>query len=1109
MNEYLKNIIWSKNDIPKGIQSYLKNMRIVSLLIVALVVSGLAAYLTTPQTVAPEIKLTMIVASAALPGATPEDVETLLTIPIENELKGVDGIDKIESRASDGFTSIVMTFDRGVDKNKALSDVESALNSVGDLPEDATDPKSEAVDFEDYPIVQWAFTSKSDSDTSLSAQMQKLIDELESNQTIDRVESAGQSKREVQILVIPEQINALNLQIDVIRNAIKSALATLPSGTVGGEGIERSLSLDTSIQKVDDLRQLPIDLDGRVMALGEIAVIAEKPVPGNVPAYIGDKQDIRKSITLNVYGASGVDLSETAKASQDIVGKFIKESEGQITLYEIANVNNDLIKQFNDLMRNLSVTIMLVFVTLTLFVGQRQALIASMSIPLIYAIAFVAMKMTDISVNFLSLFALMLSLGLLVDVTIVIISAMTTYKKEGSFDAHTTGMLVFRDFFVTLIATTLTTVWAFVPLLMAGGIIGEYIKPLPIVVSAVLGASVFVGFFVILPFMIWVFDFNIPKRVSLFFIGLSFIVIIVVIWKFLKLSPILAIFGAILSMTIIYSGIILYKNFRKRKQGQEGLNKKEGKSIVNISILQEKYRNSLDYVLRSRSLSWKVIAIVTVFFVFAVSLVVGGFVKNEFFPGADSEYFYISLELPEGKNATDTEKFSKEMLPQIVSVDGIEYGTLQIGYEVGADGTVSSVGENKALFTIKAPLKDDGGRGSSVVAEDVRNLEVVKNNTQGKISILELAGGPPAGADVTIVFSGDDIETLTDLARELEGRIKNLPVENVNVAPESAAAAIVFKPDDYQLSEEGLSNFQISNELRLLTNGSVLAEDIEFDDLEQERDIVLRVNDEDASLLDLGKVRISGNNGKTFPLDSLGKIVLKENISEIKREDYERTVTLTASIKGEANAVELNKQIGEIVDNQMSLPIGYNWRSGGANEQNNDSVASIIQGMGLAAILIFLTLIIILNSYRKAVIVLLTIPLAISGVFVMFGIFGITLSFPALIGVLALFGIVVNNAIIIISQINANRKSGMNFHASVVEGASSRLEPILLSSLTTIVGLTPITLSDPLWQGLGGAIIAGLSFSGIIMLFFIPTVYYKMMRDEYDGSVKMVDISQG
>ncbi len=1100
MNEYLKNIIWNKSDIPKGIQSYLKNMRIVSLLIVALVISGLAAYYTTPQTVAPEIKLTMIVASAALPGATPEDVETLLTIPIENELKGVDGIDKIESRASDGFTSIIMTFDRGVDKNKALSDVESALNSVGDLPEDATDPKSEAVDFEDYPIVQWAFTSESNSDTSLSSQMQKLIDELEADQAIDRVESAGQSKKEVQILIVPEQINALNLQMDAIRNAIKVALATLPSGTVGREGIERSLSIDASVRKVDDLRQLPIDLGGRIMPLGEIAVIAEKPVPGNVPAYIGNKQGIKKSITLNVYGTSGVDLSETAKAAQGIADKFIKENEGQISLYEITNVNSDLTKQFNDLMGNLSITILLVFVTLTLFVGQRQALIASMSIPLIYAIAFIAMKITDISVNFLSLFALMLSLGLLVDVTIVIISAMTTYKKEGSFDAHTTGMLVFRDFFVTLIATTLTTVWAFVPLLMAGGIIGEYIKPLPIVVSAVLGASVFVGFFVILPFMIWIFDFNLPKRVGLFLTGLFFVAIVIAIQKFLVLSLVWSVLAGVLSMIMLYSGTVLYKNFRK-KRSQVKLDKKEDKNIIDITVLQEKYRDSLDYVLRSRSLSWKVIGIVTAFFIFAVSLVVGGFVKNEFFPGADNEYFYVSLELPEGKNAVDTEKFSKEVLTQITNVDGIDYGTLQIGYEVGAEGRVSSAGENKALFTVKAPLKEDGGRGSSVVAEDVRTLEIVKNNTQGKVSVLELAGGPPAGADVTIVFSGDNIKELTDLASELKEKIKKLPVENISISPESAAAAIVFVPDDYQLAREGFSNFQISNELRLLTNGSTIAEDIEFDDLEQDRDIVMRVNSEDASLLDLGRVRISGNGNQAVSLDSLGTIALKENVSEIKREDYERTITLSASAVGETNAVELNKQIGEIIDNQMSLPTGYSWRSGGANEQNNDSVASIIQGMGLAAILIFLTLIVILNSYRKAVIVLLTIPLAISGVFVMFGIFGITLSFPALIGVLALFGIVVNNAIIIISQINANRKSGMDFHTSVVEGASSRLEPILLSSLTTIVGLTPITLSDPLWQGLGGAIIAGLSFSGIIMLFFIPTVYYKMMRDEYDRSV--------
>ncbi len=1078
-------------------------MRIVVLLIVALIVGGFVSYNTLPQTVAPEINLTLLVVSATLPGATPEDVEALLTIPLENELKSVDGVDSVSATANSSSTSIVMTFVRGVQKDRALADVEAALSRLGELPEDATDPRVEAVDFEDAPIVQWAFSSDNAGQTSLASQMQKLIDSLEADQKIDRVVSGGQPKQEVQIIITPEQVASLGITQQEIRTIVSSAVATLPSGTVQGTTLQRSLSIDTSIQDIDSLRMLPITVGNDIISLGDIATIVERPEVGSTEAFLSKDGQTKNIVTLDVYRTSGVDLSSAVVAAQKIMDEFMLAEGASLTRFDIANADTQLTEQFTDLMKNLATTVVLVFITLTLFVGRRQAFLASLSIPLIYGITFISMQITDISVNFLSLFALTLSLGLLVDVTIVIVSAMTTYMREGSFGAHKTGVLVFRDFFTTLVMTTLTTIWAFVPLLLAGGIIGEYIKPIPVIVSSVLISSVFVGFFVILPLMIWLFNFELPRRVRILLAVFGVGIIATIFTAVFQLPVPLAILGSVAFMIWATAGHFLYKKIRASRSSLSDNSQSEvaqptkdiPKTIINVGSLQAKYRNVLENILLSSAARWKTIGIVATFFVFACSLVAFGFVKNEFFPGEDSDFFYVGIELPNGSTLEQTQSAARELLPTLSDIQGVEYVTMQVGFGSDGQGGTARTGDNEALFTLMTPTKDEGGLGSQEVSANVREMDAIKEFSAGVASVIEAGGGPPAGADVTINFKGDDLLVLRSLAQELEQKISNQPLENIAISPATAAAVVAYEPDDYLLARENLSREQISSTIRLLTTGITLAEDVEFFGLSDERDIVLKTTTGNAQLADIGNIQVQGS-GDALPLDALGSLRLKENITKITREDYDRAVTLTASIKVGGNLNDVNNAIATILDEEIELPRGYTWSSGGANEENNESVASIIQGMGLAGALIFLTLIVHLRSYRKAAIVLLTIPLAISGVFIVFGIIGIPLSFPSLIGVLALFGIVVNNAIIIISQINANREVGLSFHESVISGSTSRLEPILLSSMTTIIGLVPITLSDPVWQGLGGAIISGLIFSGTIMLFFIPTVYYTMMRDE-------------
>jgi multidrug efflux pump subunit AcrB len=254
---------------------------------------------------------------------------------------------------------------------------------------------------------------------------------------------------------------------------------------------------------------------------------------------------------------------------------------------------------------------------------------------------------------------------------------------------------------------------------------------------------------------------------------------------------------------------------------------------------------------------------------------------------------------------------------------------------------------------------------------------------------------------------------------------------------------------------------------------------------------------ESLSADDISTITVPNQQNEQVTMAALGELKLIKNPTIISRLDGKRSITITADVLSGFNTVELGQDLLNYVNGDLKMPTGYITQTGGVNEENQESITSIMQAMVIALILIMGTMVVQLQSFRKAIIVMLVIPLAVTGVFIIFAVLGIPLSFASLIGVLALFGIVVKNSIMIVDKINRNLKVGLPFNEAVTDGATSRLEPIFFSSITNIIGLIPITISDPFWRGLGGAIIAGLSMSGIIMLVFIPVVYYTWFADEY------------
>lgn len=1105
MKSYLDIISISPERMKSRVAGYVTNFRLVTLLFVTILAFGIFGFLNLPRRVNPEVKIPIVFVSTVLPGAGPADVENLLTVPLEDSVQGVANVSKITSSSQESVSAIVIEFEQSVDPDKAKSDVQSAIDTVGDLPEDALDPNVAALDFEDIPV--WTFAVVSDADiVSMTQFSDRLKDNLEAAPTVQKVNITGLEKQEIQVLVNKDKIAEYGLSPFQVSQALQAESNSYPSGTVETSDSSFSVSLEKGTKTVEDIRSILLTIDGESYQLGQLADVAEVSAPNQSSAYYttGESKPER-AITFNVYKLPSSDLDDAANEIKEVVNDTVDQYDNRFQIVSITDVGKMIIDQFNDVYKNLALTIVLVFTTLFIFLGIKQATIASITIPLTFLTTFGLMQVFGLSLNNLSMFALLLSLGMVVDTSIVVISAMTTYYKTKRFTPAETGVLVWDDFIAPITTTTLTTVWAFVPLLLATGIIGAYIFSIPAVVSMTLLASASTAVFITLPLMVVILEPRVPGYVAKFLGWLAMIGLFIVLLNLFQGNPLqfllvllaLAIvLGAFFGRTQLFNQLsdIFSHRFHGSKVESFWLWFKEGffHGFVSAEKLAQWYDRRIRKIINSKKARWQSVTIVVLFFIFSLILVATGFVKNSFFPSTDEDTLTVQLELPVGTPLQKTNTEALSFLPTLQKYDDIE----TIITEIGSRADSGSTGQSESnLIKYSLVLKKDRQETSIKLAEDLRDQ--LKDYPNGKATVLEVEGGPPVGSDIEIKLLGDDLGILEQYADQVKTHLEQQPgVINVQTSLRPGISKLVFVPNRAEMAKAGVGFDTVGGWMRTYASGFNLGH--LRTGTGDEKDIIFRMTNRNLDPESLQGLSVINNQGELVPLSSIGSFELQANPSVINREDDNRVITVSAGVQEGFNIPEIGQELERFADTDLNLPSGYSWSTGGANQENEDSVKSIIQAMFLAFILILATMVVQLRSFRKAALVLLVIPLAISGVFILFALTGIELSFPALIGVLALFGIVVNNSIVVAEKMNQNLAVGIPFRSAIADAASSRLEPIMFSSLTTIIGLLPITLSDPIWQGLGGAIIAGLTFSGVVMLIFIPVMYYYLFAWELD-----------
>jgi len=1077
----------------KSVQAkWITNFRLIILLALTIVCVGTVSFLSIPRRLNPEVKIPIVTVVTTLPGANPKDVESLLTIPLEDKLIGVKGLDTITSSSNESVSSIVMQFKSNIDPQKAKSDVDSAVSTVDNLPADARAPAINALDFEDQPIWNFAVTTGKDP-ASLMRFSQILKKRIEEEPKVDRVTTGGFYDQEISVSIDPIKIKEYNISPILLSQAVKNAIASYPAGNVSTDKSNFAFSINSQISTIEDIRNIRITNGEQIIKLGDIAAVAERSKPEESKDFYATRaKTAHLAVQFYIYKISSANIDSTEQAVRKIVDQTQAEFNNDFQAVTITNVAEDIIKQFADLIGEFRDTIILVFINLLIFLGLRQAIISSLTIPLTFLSAVALIGNLGYSLNFLTLFAFLLALGLLIDDTIVTVTAMTRYHGTKKFTPVQTGLLVWRDFIVPLWSTTITTIWAFVPLIFTSGIIGEFIKPIPVVVTATMLSSTSIAVLITLPLMIIILKPQIPNRVKIFLKIIAMIAILV--------------FGAVLlpknslfPVTIACYILLIFITYRIRKSLRAQTNKLLMRlppvntvwnkitgifdhGLINTEKLSYRYMNLIDRILDSKSARRKTLIVIVIFAIVGYLLIPLGFVNNEFFPKTDQDFFYVTVDLPAGTKLGVTQNEALKFLDELRKT---EYAT----------GAVAGIGSgNPGSFTITVTLlpKNKRKKESIAIAQEIRDR--YKNYQKGALSVLEESGGPPAGADVQIKYSGDDLAVLDNYAEKTVNFLKKQSgIANVSKSVKTGTSKLVFVPDQQKLADSGIGIDTIGLVLRSYASGFTL-DTKKFNN--EETDIVFRYNTDNISPENIGSIYLNSQND-SYPLSALGKLELQSNPTSITHEGGKRTISVAAGVLPGFSPTSKNRDLAKFADS-LKLGEDYVWKTGGANEENEKSIQSIISAMGISFILILVTMVIEFGSFRQSLIALTTIPLAISGVFYLFALTGTPLSFPALIGILALFGIEVTTVIVIVEKINENRHEGLPLKESVVDAAGSRLEPILLTSISSVLGLVPVTLADALWRGLGGAIIAGLLIGGFVKLLYVPVMYYIFYQKNHD-----------
>lgn len=1117
---YLEKLSFKPELRKSWLNFFVSNFRVVILLIILLTIAGVYSYSQLPLESNPEVKIPFAVIVTSYPGASPTDVEELITKKIEAKIANIKDVKTITSNSSNSISSISVEFDAKADLDSSIRSLRDQVNTLtNELPADADDPLVQEISFDDTPIFSFSLAGPYDG-FALRNYGEKIQEELEKIPGVREVNLSGGDTREFEIAYDPAKLTFYGIAPDQANQLVKATNLVFPGGNFEGQKYSYPIKADARMHTAEKIGSVPLTHgdNGAIIYLKDVADVKEKAIKKTVYSRFSNKgQAAQNGVNIDVIKKTGGNIVTTADAAKEKIDSLLKTMPAGLYYDITVDSSEEIKKNFEQLSHDFLLTIILVFSILFLIVGLKEAIVAGLAVPLVFFATFAVMLYAGISLNFLSMFSLILALGLLVDDAIVVVSATKQYIKTGKFTPEEAVLLVLNDFKVVLTTTTLTTVWAFLPLLSATGIIGEFIKSIPITVSVTLISSLIIALIINHPLAAVLERVRLTKKIffalalAIFAAGLALIfsktyvgyALALLAFIILTLMVRYYVRGGKKTMENNYllkeaewRSDELVKNKLRYQSSHEGgsLYNRLIHGLLNFNRILPFYEKILCRLLSVKKYRLASLGLALILFISAVLLPATGVVQSEFFPASDFDYLFVNITAPVGSNLNETDKIARQLEERLYKYKEISNFSTVVGtagIDLSGFGSSSGSSSNKGQITIKlAPLEERSLKSYQFTEVLRKDLGDIKS---AEIVVTAPEGGPPGGADFEARISGDELETLDKIANDLRPELASIKgVVNDDISLKESPADYTFVLDPVRLELYSLSAAYIGSMIRLAISGTEVT--TVLSDGEEIKVMARFASEKIPTLEAVQNLQVLNQRRQPVFLKDVAAIRLEPAVETISRVDQKRTVLLSAGVNSDNLPAAVVKEFQDKVNRNYQLPAGYSITYGGQNEQNNESVASILRAMVIAALLIVSTLVIQFNSFKKAVIVLVTIPLALIGVFYGLAIFRLTLSFPALIGIVALFGIVVKNAIILIDKINLNLKTSIPFYDAVVDAGKSRLEAIVITSITTIAGIIPVTLSNETWTALGSAIIFGLMLSSFFTLFIVPILFVTLVR---------------
>lgn len=1000
---------------------------------IALMVFGIYSTVNLPVDLFPEIDPPVITVITTYQGAGALEVEQNVTRELEDQFSTLNDLDEITSSSVDNISIITLEFDWGSNLDEASNNIRDALSRAQPfLPDDVDDPIIYRFNSSSIPVVILAATAEESYPNLRQILDDQLVTPLNRVPGVGAVNLQGGPVREIQINIDPQSMSAYGVSIQQISQALANENVVIPAGDIEMGEQEYNIRIDTEFTSVEEMEKIVIKNtpQGGVVQIRDVAQVRDAIDEDNRVQIVNGGN----AINISVQKQNNANTVNVAQAVLERIPELSANLPPDVKIETVVDTSDFIVNSVNNLSEVLIYAI--VFVVLVVFVFLRRwraTFIVALTIPFSLIGAFIYLSLTGSTLNLISLSSLSIALGMVVDDAIVVLENISTYVDRGT-KGREAALYGTNEVGVAVIATTLTVVAVFLPLTFLTGMTG-----------------------------IW-------------FGQLGSIVVVTVVISTL----------AALTLIPMMSSKMLRPETTKTKESKSFGNKLSRGVERVLSGLDNGYKKLLGWSLNHRVV---VIALAIVLFVGSLALVPG--LGTEFMPQSDNGRLTITVELPTGRNP-------QTAISTIEKIENIFYENVPelriISSGVGADQSGGGLGGGSTspnVIDVTATLVpvDERERSIFEIAEVVRaEMEDIPEAIKFSVST---AGGMGSGPPVAIDVIGNDLDQTSEIAEQLVNRLEQIEgIRNADVSRGDPQPALQIDLDRDRLAVLGLNSGTVGQSIRGMIAGITATE---FREEGEEYDIVVQYQESfRQNIEDIRRMTVLTPDGDLVEIGSLGDVREIYTPPNIERIGRERSIQVTADLL-ETPLNEVTEQITEFIANDLEVPPGVEIEFGGDIEEQQDAFSDLFLLLGLSVLLVYIVMAAQFESLKDPFIIMFSLPFAFTGVMLALILTGTKLSVIAFIGGIILVGIVVKNAIVLVDFIQLLRGRGLSLVDSIVESGASRLRPVLMTTLTTLLAMLPLAISQgegsEIWKPMAIAVIGGLTFSTLVTLVLVPVLY--------------------